>query len=221
MATTKRMTQTQLVRSLAEAGELTNKQARGVLDSLSQTGDQRSEEERSLRAARHRPARARGSQGPHGTQPGDRRIDQDCRQEGREVPRREVGERRDRSAKGEEGLVISSSQKLKTPQTSDQGVCGVYFCFQNFSRSRCRLSCWRLVEAHRPTWSLVRDSLEAYTAGFLGSGGCGWFVLRFFHGLLEVPDAFAEAFGHFRELLAAKQNQENRPQSRRSRRRPG
>ena len=35
MATTKRMTQTQLVRSLAEAGELTNKQARGVLDSLS------------------------------------------------------------------------------------------------------------------------------------------------------------------------------------------
>jgi len=34
MATTKRMTQTQLVRSLAEAGELTNKQARGVLDSL-------------------------------------------------------------------------------------------------------------------------------------------------------------------------------------------
>jgi DNA-binding protein HU-beta len=35
MATTKRMTQTQLVRQLAEAGELTNKQARGVLDSLS------------------------------------------------------------------------------------------------------------------------------------------------------------------------------------------
>ena len=35
MATTKRMTQTQLVRSLAEAGELTNKQARAVLDSLS------------------------------------------------------------------------------------------------------------------------------------------------------------------------------------------
>ena len=34
MATTKRMTQTQLVRALAEAGELTNKQARGVLDSL-------------------------------------------------------------------------------------------------------------------------------------------------------------------------------------------
>ena len=34
MATTKRMTQTQLVRSLAEAGELTNKQARGVLDGL-------------------------------------------------------------------------------------------------------------------------------------------------------------------------------------------
>jgi DNA-binding protein HU-beta len=29
------MTQTQLVRSLAEAGELTNKQARAVLDSLS------------------------------------------------------------------------------------------------------------------------------------------------------------------------------------------
>jgi DNA-binding protein HU-beta len=28
------MTQTQLVRSLAESGELTNKQARGVLDSL-------------------------------------------------------------------------------------------------------------------------------------------------------------------------------------------
>ncbi len=35
MATTKRMTQTQLVRSLAEACELTNKQARAVLDSLS------------------------------------------------------------------------------------------------------------------------------------------------------------------------------------------
>ena len=35
MATTKRMTQTQLVRSLATAGELTNKQARTVLDSLS------------------------------------------------------------------------------------------------------------------------------------------------------------------------------------------
>ena len=36
MATTKRMTQTQLVRSLAEAGELTNKQARGMLDSMSE-----------------------------------------------------------------------------------------------------------------------------------------------------------------------------------------
>ncbi len=35
MATTKRMTQTQLVRQLAEANELSNKQARGVLDSLS------------------------------------------------------------------------------------------------------------------------------------------------------------------------------------------
>jgi len=35
MATTKRMTQTQLVRSLAEACELTNKQARAALDSLS------------------------------------------------------------------------------------------------------------------------------------------------------------------------------------------
>src|SRR6204780_3636448 len=35
MATTKRMTQTQLVRSLAEGNELTNKQARGVLDGLS------------------------------------------------------------------------------------------------------------------------------------------------------------------------------------------
>src|SRR5580700_8582030 len=35
MATIKRMTQTQLIRSLAEAGELTNKQARAVLDSLS------------------------------------------------------------------------------------------------------------------------------------------------------------------------------------------
>jgi DNA-binding protein HU-beta len=35
MATTKRITQTQLVRHLAEAGEVTNKQARAVLDSLS------------------------------------------------------------------------------------------------------------------------------------------------------------------------------------------
>ncbi len=36
MATTKRMTQTQLVRTLAEKGELTNKQARGVLDGLAE-----------------------------------------------------------------------------------------------------------------------------------------------------------------------------------------
>ena len=36
MATIKRMTQTQLVRSLAEKGELTNKQARGVLDGLAE-----------------------------------------------------------------------------------------------------------------------------------------------------------------------------------------
>ena len=35
MATTKRMTQTQLVRQLAEGNELTNKQARAVLDGLS------------------------------------------------------------------------------------------------------------------------------------------------------------------------------------------
>jgi DNA-binding protein HU-beta len=35
MATTQRMTQTALVRALAEAGEITNKQARLVLDSLS------------------------------------------------------------------------------------------------------------------------------------------------------------------------------------------
>ena len=36
MATTaKRMTQTQLVRSLAETGEVTNKQARAILDGLS------------------------------------------------------------------------------------------------------------------------------------------------------------------------------------------
>src|ERR1700755_992193 len=35
MATTKRMTQTQLVRQLAESNELTNKQARGVLEGLS------------------------------------------------------------------------------------------------------------------------------------------------------------------------------------------
>ena len=34
MATTKRMTQTQLIRSLAEAGEVTNKQAREVLVKL-------------------------------------------------------------------------------------------------------------------------------------------------------------------------------------------
>jgi DNA-binding protein HU-beta len=35
MATTTRLTQTQLVRGLAEAGEVTNKQARTILDSLS------------------------------------------------------------------------------------------------------------------------------------------------------------------------------------------
>jgi DNA-binding protein HU-beta len=35
MATTTRLTQTQLVRGLAEAGEVTNKQARAILDSLS------------------------------------------------------------------------------------------------------------------------------------------------------------------------------------------
>ncbi|HVW10503.1 MAG TPA: HU family DNA-binding protein [Bryobacteraceae bacterium] len=35
MATTKRMTQTQLVRTLAEKGEVTNKQARSILDGLS------------------------------------------------------------------------------------------------------------------------------------------------------------------------------------------
>src|ERR1017187_6657557 len=36
MATTKRVTQSQLVRSLAEANELTNKQARGGLDGLAE-----------------------------------------------------------------------------------------------------------------------------------------------------------------------------------------
>ena len=38
--------------------------------------------------------------------------------------------------------------------------------------------------------------------------GCR-FVVRFLHGLLEIPDAFAEAFGHFRKFLAAKQHQED------------
>jgi len=96
---TQRMTQTQLVRALAEHGEVNNKVARTILDGFGSYGYRRSKEERRVRAAAgigrlvrvDRKART-------GTQPGNRRIHQDPGKEGREIPRGEGRERRHRSA---------------------------------------------------------------------------------------------------------------------------
>ena len=79
---TQRMTQTQLVRGLAEAGEVTNKQSRAILDTLSSLAISEGQEERGLRAAGYRQARSRGSEGSIGPQSRDRRDDQDSGQEG-------------------------------------------------------------------------------------------------------------------------------------------
>src|ERR1041385_2257438 len=62
-------------------------------------GSKRDQEERYVRAAGHRPAGACGSQGSHGTQPGDRRSNQDSGQESREIPRCQGCEGRDRPKK--------------------------------------------------------------------------------------------------------------------------
>ena len=65
------------------------------------TRGRRDQEERHGRVTRHRPVGARGSQGSPGPQSGHRRNHQDSGQEGREVPRGQGRQRRDRSAEKE------------------------------------------------------------------------------------------------------------------------
>src|SRR5579862_5698468 len=77
-------------------------QGREVLhDRVRRTGSEGDQEERRCDSSRVRPAGACGSQGAHGPQPGDRRSDQDPGQEGREVPRGQGCEGRDRTAEEE------------------------------------------------------------------------------------------------------------------------
>src|ERR1017187_1959004 len=92
-------------------------------------GGRRSEEEWRVRAARHRPSGTRGPQSSHGAQPGDWRGHQDRGQEGREVPRGQEREGRDRSA--EEGEVVLSrnaaAEKSETPRCPNGLRGGVLF----------------------------------------------------------------------------------------------
>ena len=68
---TARMTQTQMVKSLAANCEIPNKTAKQFLEALSAMAVSEVEKEWRIRTARHRAARSGRSQGPHGTQPGN------------------------------------------------------------------------------------------------------------------------------------------------------
>src|ERR1039458_9360244 len=92
-------------------------------------GGRRSEEEWRVRAARHRPSGTRGPQSSHGAQPGDWRGHQDRGQEGREVPRGEERERRDRSAEEGEVVLFSIQQPKKVNPAMPRRASRGYFVF--------------------------------------------------------------------------------------------
>ena len=89
----KALSKSQTADHLAKSTGTTKKQATQFLDDLDGARLQGREEQ--LHDSRHRQARAREPQGPHGPQPGDGRRDQDSRQARREVPRLQEGEGRD------------------------------------------------------------------------------------------------------------------------------
>jgi len=95
------MTQTQLVRSLAETCEVNNKTARAFLDGMAAMAIAEVKKNGVFRTSGNRPPGESGPQGAHGTQPRGLAIHQDSGQEGREVPRGKSREGCDRSAEEE------------------------------------------------------------------------------------------------------------------------
>ena len=102
---TRAMTQTQLIRHLAESCQLSNKVARQFMETLGATALNRDQEEWPLRPSRHRAAGQVETQGSHGKEPSHRCGHQDCSQDGGEVPGCQGRQGLHRSEQGEKEII--------------------------------------------------------------------------------------------------------------------